>query len=204
MDRRCSTFTDLRLWNCCSNGRAECPFLPTLRRGDRWMRPTARIIRQCSRARRARWQRRLPLSTSRRGCSKPCMSEASAARPSRSMSVPVTFLPVKSERIDEHKMHAEWGRIDGETAERLNCVRRSGGRLISVGTTSLRLLESAANPDGVIQPFEGDTASSSRPGIASSRRWPDYELPPAALDPVHASQCVDGARAYERGLRPCH
>jgi S-adenosylmethionine:tRNA ribosyltransferase-isomerase len=75
-----------------------------------------------------------------------------------------TFLPVKSERIDEHKMHAEWGRIDGATADRLNAVRRSGGRLISVGTTSLRLLESAANDDRLIQPFEGDTAIFITPG----------------------------------------
>jgi S-adenosylmethionine:tRNA ribosyltransferase-isomerase len=75
-----------------------------------------------------------------------------------------TFLPVKSERIDEHKMHAEWGRIDAETAQRLNAVRRSGGRLISVGTTSLRLLESAADEDGVVQPFEGDTAIFITPG----------------------------------------
>jgi S-adenosylmethionine:tRNA ribosyltransferase-isomerase len=75
-----------------------------------------------------------------------------------------TFLPVKSERIEEHKMHAEWGRIDAETADRLNAVRRSGGRLISVGTTSLRLLESAARDDGTIQPFEGDTAIFITPG----------------------------------------
>jgi S-adenosylmethionine:tRNA ribosyltransferase-isomerase len=75
-----------------------------------------------------------------------------------------TFLPVKSERVEEHKMHAEWGRIDAATAERLNGVRRSGGRLISVGTTSLRLLESAATDDGTIQPFEGDTAIFITPG----------------------------------------
>jgi S-adenosylmethionine:tRNA ribosyltransferase-isomerase len=75
-----------------------------------------------------------------------------------------TFLPVKSERIEEHKMHAEWGRIDAATAERLNEVRRSGGRLISVGTTSLRLLESAAGADGTIRPFEGDTAIFITPG----------------------------------------
>jgi S-adenosylmethionine:tRNA ribosyltransferase-isomerase len=75
-----------------------------------------------------------------------------------------TFLPVKSERIEEHKMHAEWGRIDAATAERLNAVRRSGGRLISVGTTSLRLLESAAADDGTIGAFEGDTAIFITPG----------------------------------------
>jgi len=75
-----------------------------------------------------------------------------------------TFLPVKSERIEEHRMHAEWGRIDAATAERLNAVRRSGGRLISVGTTSLRLLESATDEDGTIRPFEGDTAIFITPG----------------------------------------
>ena len=75
-----------------------------------------------------------------------------------------TFLPVKSERIDEHKMHAEWGRIDAATADRLNAVRRSGGHLVAVGTTSLRLLESAADADGTIHPFEGDTAIFITPG----------------------------------------
>lgn len=75
-----------------------------------------------------------------------------------------TFLPVKSEKIEEHKMHAEWGRIDAATADRLNAVRRSEGRLISVGTTSLRLIESAADVDGTIHPFEGDTAIFITPG----------------------------------------
>jgi S-adenosylmethionine:tRNA ribosyltransferase-isomerase len=75
-----------------------------------------------------------------------------------------TFLPVKSEKIDEHKMHAEWGRIEAATAERLNAARAEGRRLISVGTTSLRLLESAADERGAIHPFEGDTAIFITPG----------------------------------------
>jgi S-adenosylmethionine:tRNA ribosyltransferase-isomerase len=75
-----------------------------------------------------------------------------------------TFLPVKSEKIDEHKMHAEWGRIDATTAERLNAARAEGGRLIAVGTTCLRLLESAADDAGAIHPFEGDTAIFITPG----------------------------------------
>jgi S-adenosylmethionine:tRNA ribosyltransferase-isomerase len=54
-------------------------------------------------------------------------------------------------------MHAEWGRLTGETAARLNAVRRAGGRIVPVGTTSLRLLESAAREDGTILPFEGET-----------------------------------------------
>ena len=75
-----------------------------------------------------------------------------------------TFLPVKADDTSGHKMHAEWGRIDAATANRLNAVRASGGRLIAVGTTSLRLLESAAGDDGVILPFEGDTAIFITPG----------------------------------------
>ena len=75
-----------------------------------------------------------------------------------------TFLPVKSERIAEHKMHAERGRIDAPTAARLNAARAEGRRLISVGTTSLRLLESAADESGTIHAFEGDTAIFITPG----------------------------------------
>jgi len=75
-----------------------------------------------------------------------------------------TFLPVKAEDTSGHVMHAEWGRIDEATAARLNGARAGGGRLIAVGTTSLRLLESAAAEDGTIAPFEGDTAIFITPG----------------------------------------
>jgi len=75
-----------------------------------------------------------------------------------------TFLPVKAEDTADHRMHAEWGRIDAATAERLNAVKARGGRLIAAGTTSLRLLESAAREDGTIAPFEGDTAIFITPG----------------------------------------
>ncbi len=75
-----------------------------------------------------------------------------------------TFLPVKADDTDDHRMHAEWGRIDAVTAARLNAVRAGGGRLIAVGTTSLRLIESAADADGTIQPFKGDTAIFITPG----------------------------------------
>ena len=77
-----------------------------------------------------------------------------------------TFLPVKADDTTAHAMHAEWGRIDAATAARLNAVRENGGRLIAVGTTSLRLLESAADAHGIIHPFEGDTAIFITPGYA--------------------------------------
>jgi S-adenosylmethionine:tRNA ribosyltransferase-isomerase len=75
-----------------------------------------------------------------------------------------TFLPVKADDTADHRMHAEWGRIDPATAARLNAVRASGGRVIAVGTTSLRLIESATSEDGEIRPFEGYTAIFITPG----------------------------------------
>ncbi|WP_019517378.1 tRNA preQ1(34) S-adenosylmethionine ribosyltransferase-isomerase QueA [Sphingomonas sp. Mn802worker] len=75
-----------------------------------------------------------------------------------------TFLPVKAGDTDDHRMHAEWGRIDAATADRLNEVRARSGRVIAVGTTSLRLIESAADADGTIRAFEGDTSIFITPG----------------------------------------
>ena len=75
-----------------------------------------------------------------------------------------TFLPVKVEDTADHKMHAEWGTISAEVAMRLNAVRAAGGRVIAVGTTSLRLLESAATQDRLINAVSGDTAIFITPG----------------------------------------
>ena len=75
-----------------------------------------------------------------------------------------TFLPVKAGDTRDHVMHAEWGRIESAAADRLNAARAAGGRLIAVGTTSLRLLESAADATGRIRPFAGDTAIFITPG----------------------------------------
>lgn len=77
-----------------------------------------------------------------------------------------TFLPVKADDTREHRMHSEYGEVSAETAGALNAVRASGGRIVAVGTTSLRILESAATPDGVIHPFAGDTAIFITPGYA--------------------------------------
>jgi S-adenosylmethionine:tRNA ribosyltransferase-isomerase len=74
-----------------------------------------------------------------------------------------TFLPVKAEDTSDHVMHSEWGRIEAAAAERLNAARAAGGRIIAVGTTSLRLLESAAGEAGVKE-YEGDTAIFITPG----------------------------------------
>ena len=95
-----------------------------------------------------------------------------------------TFLPVKVEDSDDHVMHAEWGRIDGAVADRLNRARAAGGRLIAVGTTSLRLLESATGEDGLIRAFEGDTAIFITPGYrfrAVDGLLTNFHLPKSTL-----------------------
>ncbi len=74
-----------------------------------------------------------------------------------------TFLPVKSERVDDHRMHGEWGEITAQTAAALSAVRAAGGRIVCVGTTSLRLLETAAEGDQV-RPFAGETSLFITPG----------------------------------------
>ena len=95
-----------------------------------------------------------------------------------------TFLPVKADDTEDHVMHAEWGVIDAATADRLNAVRARGNRVIAVGTTSLRLLESAAGEDGVIRPFEGDTAIFITPGYrfrAIDGLMTNFHLPRSTL-----------------------
>ena len=75
-----------------------------------------------------------------------------------------TFLPVKSDDTAEHRMHSEWGCLSLETAQALNETRARGGRIVAVGTTSLRLLESAAGEYGTIGSFSGDTSIFITPG----------------------------------------
>jgi len=75
-----------------------------------------------------------------------------------------TFLPVKADFIRDHHMHAEWGRINRETCAAINQAKQRGGRVIAIGTTSLRLLESAADQDGILHPFEDETAIFITPG----------------------------------------
>jgi S-adenosylmethionine:tRNA ribosyltransferase-isomerase len=95
-----------------------------------------------------------------------------------------TFLPVKADDTGDHAMHAEWGRIDANVAGRLNKARTAGGRIIAVGTTSLRLLESACGDDGLIRPFEGDTAIFITPGYrfkAIDGLMTNFHLPRSTL-----------------------
>lgn len=121
-----------------------------------------------------------------------------------------TFLPVKAEDTLEHRMHAEWGRIDQATAHRLNETRARGGRVIAVGTTSLRLIESACGENGRVCPFEGDTAIFITPGYrfrGVDGLLTNFHLPRSTLfmlvsalmgrDRMHAAY----AHAIERGYR---
>ena len=95
-----------------------------------------------------------------------------------------TFLPVKADDTDDHQMHSEWGRIEPAVADRLNAVRARGNRVIAVGTTSLRLLESATGEDRVIRPFAGDTDIFITPGYrfrAIDGLMTNFHLPKSTL-----------------------
>ncbi len=95
-----------------------------------------------------------------------------------------TFLPVKADDTADHKMHSEWGEVSPGTAAALNTVRAAGGRIVCVGTTSLRLLESAATPDGEVRPFHGDTAIFITPGYrfrAADVLMTNFHLPKSTL-----------------------
>jgi S-adenosylmethionine:tRNA ribosyltransferase-isomerase len=95
-----------------------------------------------------------------------------------------TFLPVRVERVADHRMHAERGEITAKAAAAINQARRDGGRVVAVGTTSLRLLESAALPDGTVQPFLGETALFILPGYRFrivDRLLTNFHLPRSTL-----------------------
>jgi S-adenosylmethionine:tRNA ribosyltransferase-isomerase len=95
-----------------------------------------------------------------------------------------TFLPVKADDTAEHRMHSEWGTLSAETAGALNAARAHGGRIVAVGSTSLRLLETAARDDGTIAPFSGETDIFITPGYrfrAVDALMTNFHLPRSTL-----------------------
>jgi S-adenosylmethionine:tRNA ribosyltransferase-isomerase len=95
-----------------------------------------------------------------------------------------TFLPVKAADTAEHRMHAEEGSVSVRTADALEAVRRGGGRIVAVGSTSLRLIESASGDDGTIRPFAGETALFITPGYrfrAVDAMMTNFHLPRSTL-----------------------
>jgi S-adenosylmethionine:tRNA ribosyltransferase-isomerase len=95
-----------------------------------------------------------------------------------------TFLPVKAEDTRDHRIHAEWGSLSPQTADALNAARTSSGRVIAVGTTALRLLESAADENGTLQPFSGETSIFIEPGYrfrAVDALLTNFHLPRSTL-----------------------
>jgi S-adenosylmethionine:tRNA ribosyltransferase-isomerase len=97
---------------------------------------------------------------------------------------PGTFVPVKVEDTDAHIMHGEWGQVTQDTATALNQVKAKGGRIVCVGTTSMRLLESATREDGVIEEFEDDTDIFITPGYrfrAVDLLLTNFHLPKSTL-----------------------
>jgi S-adenosylmethionine:tRNA ribosyltransferase-isomerase len=105
---------------------------------------------------------------------------------------PGTFLPVKAADTSGHKMHAEWGIVGAETAAVLNAARGAGGRIVAVGSTSLRLIESAAAEDGTLAPFAGETAIFITPGYrfrAVDAMLTNFHLPRSTLFMLVAAFC---------------
>ena len=103
-----------------------------------------------------------------------------------------TFLPVKADETSAHKMHAEWGFLSADTAAALNAARAKGGRIVAVGTTSLRLLESAAADDGTLHSFTGDTSIFITPGYrfrAVDMLLTNFHLPRSTLFMLVSAFC---------------
>jgi S-adenosylmethionine:tRNA ribosyltransferase-isomerase len=97
---------------------------------------------------------------------------------------PGTFLPVRGEDTEDHRMHAETGILSAATAAALNQVKARGGRIVAVGTTSLRLLESATGDDGTLHPFSGQTRLFITPGYRfrfADRLLTNFHLPRSTL-----------------------
>lgn len=95
-----------------------------------------------------------------------------------------TFLPVTAEDTEEHHLPGEWGRLDAAAAQAINRAREAGGSIVAVGTTSLRLLESAAGADGIVRPFDGETDLFITPGYrfkAADRLLTNFHLPRSTL-----------------------
>jgi S-adenosylmethionine:tRNA ribosyltransferase-isomerase len=118
---------------------------------------------------------------------------------------PGTFLPVKADDTDRHKMHPEWGSISAETAAALNAARRADGRIVAVGSTALRLLESAAGEDGRLAAFAGETALFITPGYrfrAVDAMLTNFHLPRSTLFMLVCAFCgLDVMRrAYEHAI----
>jgi S-adenosylmethionine:tRNA ribosyltransferase-isomerase len=95
-----------------------------------------------------------------------------------------TFLPVKTHDTEHHKMHTEWGKIEQTTADIINEARNAGGKIIPVGSTSLRILETAANSSGVLQSFIGETDIFITPGYIfkiADKMITNFHLPRSTL-----------------------
>ena len=116
-----------------------------------------------------------------------------------------TFLPVKAEDTSGHTMHAEWGCVSADVAQALNAARRNGRRVVAVGSTSLRLLETAAADDGALRPFAGETAIFITPGYrfrAVDILMTNFHLPRSTLFMLVSAFCgLDVMkRAYTRAI----
>lgn len=114
-----------------------------------------------------------------------------------------TFLPMKADDTRDHQMHAEWGEVTADVADRINAVRAKGGRVVAIGTTSMRLLESAAADDGTLKPFAAETDIFITPGYrfkAVDALMTNFHLPKSTLFMLVSAfcglECVKDAYAH--------
>jgi len=111
---------------------------------------------------------------------------------------------MRTERVEEHRMHAERGEISETTAAAINATRSAGGKVVAVGTTSVRLLESAAAEDGTVRPFTGSTDIFITPGHrfrVVDRMMTNFHLPKSTLFML---VCAFAARSGCARPMPCH
>lgn len=103
-----------------------------------------------------------------------------------------TFLPMKADDTRDHQMHAEWGEVTADVADRINAARAKGGRVVAIGTTSMRLLESAAADDGTLKPFAAETDIFITPGYrfkAVDALMTNFHLPKSTLFMLVSAFC---------------
>ncbi len=126
-----------------------------------------------------------------------------------------TFLPVKVQDVTTHRMHAEWGRVTAAAADEINATKRAGGRVIPVGTTALRLIESAADDGGTLHPFEAETDIFIYPGYrfrVTDALMTNFHLPKSTLmmlvaalmgkpriDRIYSHAITEGYRFFSYG-----
>ena len=186
-----------------STRSARCRCRPISPRAARPTRAIAPTIRRMFAASTARSPRRPRACISRPSCWRASRRAGARLHRSPCMSAPAPSCRSRPTTRGDHAMHAEWGRLDAATAAALNAARARGGRIVAVGTTSLRLLESAAGEDGRHRAVRRRDRDLHHAGLSlPRRRRAADQFPSAALDAVHAGRAPSRPRDDEARPTP--